>query len=109
MVVASLVYINDVTNFIPIICCVLLTCEAGSRMPHAASLFPPLSSPINQSRIADSPVRCLSCDFHSYTQRCAAAFQQSLCATAQKWSRRVYGTPVCHARAWLTFKRRAAS
>ncbi|TPP52594.1 putative integral membrane protein [Leishmania donovani] len=57
---------------------------AESRMQHPASLFPPLSSLMEQSRIADSPVRCLPCDFHNYTQKCATSFQQSLCATAQK-------------------------
>ncbi|AYU76723.1 hypothetical_protein [Leishmania infantum] len=86
MVVASLLYINVVANFTSIVHCVPLTCEAESRMQHPASLFPPLSSLMEQSRIADSPVRCLPCDFHNYTQKCATSFQQSLCATAQKRS-----------------------
>ncbi|CAM37304.2 hypothetical protein LBRM_10_1030 [Leishmania braziliensis MHOM/BR/75/M2904] len=96
MVVASLLYISVVTHFISIVYCMPLTCEAGSRMPHSASLFPPLSYATDGNNISDdlSVARCLSCDFHSYPQKCSTALQENLCATSHQQSRLVYDTRV---------------
>ncbi|GET86560.1 hypothetical protein, conserved [Leishmania tarentolae] len=94
MVAASLIYINVITNFISIIYCVSTTCDAGSRMQHAASLFPPLSAATDHSDAVSSLANCVSCHFDKYTQKCPIDFQQSLCATAEKQSRLVYDTRV---------------
>ncbi|KAG5484229.1 hypothetical protein CUR178_07385 [Leishmania enriettii] len=94
MMVASLLYISVVTNFIAIIYCTPQTCEAGSKLSHPASLLPrmPYTTGGNSAvaPLDGSPVGCLPCTFHNFTQKCPTAFQQSLCAEPQKQSRLVY-------------------
>ncbi|KAG5485681.1 hypothetical protein LSCM4_06639 [Leishmania orientalis] len=94
MMVASLLYISVVTNFIAIIYCTPQTCEAGSKLSHPASLLPRMSYTTGgNSAVAPldgSPVGCLPCSFHNFTQKCPTAFQQSLCAEPQQQSRLVY-------------------
>ncbi|KAG5485011.1 hypothetical protein LSCM1_07091 [Leishmania martiniquensis] len=94
MMLASFLYISVVTNFIAIIYCRPLTCEAGSKMPHPASLFPRVGDTKSGNDTGDilngSPVGCLPCSFHNFTQKCPTAFRHSICAEPQRQSRLVY-------------------
>ncbi|KAG5510325.1 hypothetical protein JKF63_07653 [Porcisia hertigi] len=94
VMVASFLYINVVTNFIYIVQCVPVTCAAGSRLSHAASLYPKshdTEKAFATDRSSASPATwCLSCNFDQYAQRCPAAFQQSLCATSHQQPRLAY-------------------
>ena len=90
VMVSSTLYINVVTNFISIMYCVTLKCEAGTRTPFSASLFPSLVEGAPAEVLTGSAVGCVSCDYHAYPQRCSADWQRQLCTTAVQQRRLVY-------------------
>lgn len=90
--VCNMLYINVVTNFISILYCVTLRCEAGTRAPFSASLFPSIFDLDNESTdvLANSSVGCTACNYQAFTQQCSVEWQRQLCAAEVQQRRLVY-------------------